>query len=184
MKKPPAPIAFQGDHGAYSESAAFDLFGNKCKTLPCKSFDAVITAVKTGKAGSGILPIENSVVGMIEGSMSLLSSGLKIVNETRLPIRHVLMCIPTTTFEKLEKVRSHPVALAQCTRFFKRHKHLKTEEFFDTAGAASSVAKQARPDVGAIAGERAAELYGLKIIKRNIADKRNNWTRFVVIAKT
>lgn len=177
-------VAFQGVHGAFSEVAARDFFGPGCRTLPRKTFRDVFTAVETGHADRGIIPIENSLAGSIHENYDLLiSHSVHIVGETRLRIRHVLACHPESSFGKLREIRSHPQALAQCNRFFARHRMLTPVAYFDTAGAAESLTHNPSPLVGAIASGYAAKLYGLKILTRNLENQSNNFTRFLLIAR-
>ena len=176
-------IAFQGMHGAYSEAASKRLFGQRCVTVPFREFEEVFEAVERGKTERGIIPIENSLAGSIHQNYDLLlSHRLHIVGETHLRIEHVLMCSPSSSFRRLKEVRSHPQALAQCSLFFSRNPSIRPVAFFDTAGAAESLVDTPDPVVGAIAGTYAANLYGLKVLRRNLENQRNNFTRFLVIA--
>jgi prephenate dehydratase len=182
--------AFQGVHGAYSHLACRQLLGDKVATLPCETFDEVFAAVEFGRAQRGVLPIENSLAGSIHQNYDLLvQHDLCIVGETHLRVRHCLLVHPTATRATLREVRSHPQALAQCNAFFARNTADKTRHpvkpmvWFDTAGAAKSLADEKPLHVGAIAGEFAAELYGLKVLDRNIANQEVNFTRFLAIAK-
>jgi prephenate dehydratase len=176
--------AFQGVHGAYSELASKQLLGPETVTLPCESFEDVFDAVAKGKAERGILPIENSLAGSIHQNYDLLlARDLHIVGEAHLKVEHVLMCHPSTSLKSLTQVRSHPQALAQCSRFFAESKRIKPVVFFDTAGAAESLVREAPAHIGAIASAYAAELYDLKVLKRNLQNQPNNFTRFLAVAK-
>lgn len=177
-------VAFQGVHGAYSEAAAWKFFGKACTAIPLETFDDVFEAVRLKQADRGIIPIENSLAGSIHQNYDLLlSHSLHIVGEIHLRIQHALMAHPSASLKTLTHIRSHPQALAQCGQFFSRHKTLKPEPYFDTAGAAKSLLTDEDPEVGAIASEHAAKLYGLKILKRRIEGESQNFTRFLVIAK-
>jgi prephenate dehydratase len=176
--------AFQGVHGAYSELASKQLLGPRTQTLPCEAFEDVFEAVARGKVDRGILPIENSLAGSIHQNYDLLlARDLHIVGETHLKVEHVLMCHPSASLKALTQVRSHPQALAQCSRFFAESKRIKPVVYFDTAGAAESLVKEAPAHIGAIASAYAAELYGLKVLKRNLQNQPNNFTRFLAVAK-
>ncbi|MDB5102346.1 MAG: prephenate dehydratase [Fibrobacteres bacterium] len=176
--------AFQGVHGAYSELATRQLLGPRTQTLPCESFEDVFEAVAKGKAERGILPIENSLAGSIHQNYDLLlARDLHIVGEAHLKVEHVLMCHPSASLKSITQVRSHPQALAQCSGFFAGSKRIKPVVYFDTAGAAESLAKEAPAHIGAIASAYAAELYGLKVLKRNLQNQPNNFTRFLAVAK-
>jgi len=177
-------VAFQGIHGAYSEVAARTILGKSCDTVPLDSFEQVFEAVRTGKADRGVIPIENSLAGSIHQNYDLLlQNNLHIVGETHLRIEHALMCHPASHLRGLRQVRSHPQALAQCSRFFARHRRITPVAFYDTAGAARSVMEERNPEIGAIAGTYAARLYGLRILRVHLEDRSNNFTRFLVIAK-
>jgi prephenate dehydratase len=177
--------AFQGVHGAYSELASKQLLGPRTKTLPCESFEDVFEAVAKGKVERGILPIENSLAGSIHQNYDLLlARDLHIVGETHLKVEHVLMCHPSTSLHALTQVRSHPQALAQCSRFFAGTRRIKPVVYFDTAGAAESLVEEKPAGIGAIASAYAAELYGLKVLKRNLQNQPNNFTRFLAVAKS
>ena len=176
--------AFQGVHGAYSELASKQLLGPKILTLPCESFEDVFDTVAKGKAERGILPIENSLAGSIHQNYDLLlSRNLHIVGEVHLKVEHVLMCHPSASLKTITQVRSHPQALAQCSRFFAETKRIKPVVFFDTAGAAESLVAESPAHIGAIASAYAAELYHLKVLKRNLQNQANNFTRFLAVAK-
>ncbi len=177
-------IAFQGEHGAYSELASKQLFGRSCTTLPCREFEEVFLAVERGKAERGTIPIENSLAGSIHQNYDLLlSHRLHIVAELHVRIEHMLMCHPSSSFERLTEVRSHPQALAQCSRFFATHRKIRPVAYFDTAGAAASLAEENLRDCGAIGNAYAAQLYGLKILRRNLENERHNYTRFLILSK-
>jgi arogenate/prephenate dehydratase len=177
-------VAFQGVHGAYSEMAARDLLGRTITTVPCGTFEEVFERVEAGSVDRGVIPIENSLAGSIHQNYDLLvAHKCHIVGETHIRIEHVLMCHPSTRRERLIRVRSHPQALAQCSAFFRRHRNVTAESYFDTAGAAESLRHEAPPDTGAIASAYAADLYGLRILKRNLENSTNNYTRFLVIAR-
>ncbi len=176
-------VAFQGVHGAYSELASKQLFGPRCQTVPCETFEDVFTAVEKGHADRGMIPIENSLAGSIHQNYDLLlTRNAHIVGEAHLKVEHVLMCHPSAAWKDLTQVRSHPQALAQCSGFFAKERQVKPVVYFDTAGAAKSLVSEAPADIGAIASEYAAELYGLKILRRNLQNQPNNFTRFLAIA--
>lgn len=177
--------AFQGVHGANSEVAARQLLGRTVTTVPCERFVDVFSAVESGKADRGVIPIENSLAGSIHENYDLLlSHRLTITGELHLRIEHALLCHPAASLESLHAIRSHPQALAQCSKFFARHRAIRPEAFFDTAGAAQSVMEESSRTIGAIANAYAAKLYRMKILKRNIENETHNFTRFLLIART
>lgn len=177
--------AFQGIHGAYSELAVRQMLGARAQTVPCPTFEEVFDAVEKGRAERGVIPIENSLAGSIHENYDLLlARRLHIVGETHLRVEHVLMAHPAASLANIRSVRSHPQALAQCNAFFRAHRQLRAEPYFDTAGAAESVAREANRAVAAIAGAHAAKLYGLRVLRRNIGNAGNNFTRFLAVALT
>ena len=176
--------AFQGVHGAYSERAARAFLGERVATVPCATFDEVFERVERGQADRGVIPIENSLAGSIHQNYDLLRAHrLHIIGETHQRIEHVLIGSSGATLKTLKAVRSHPQALAQCSNFFRTHRALRAEPYFDTAGAAESLTRESSTALGAIAGEYAARLYNLRILQRNIENSPNNFTRFLLIAR-
>ncbi len=176
--------AFQGVHGAYSDLACKQLLGPKCETVPCETFEDVFTAVEKGRVDKGIIPIENSLAGSIHQNYDLLlSRNLHIVGEAHLKVEHVLMCHPSAAYKDLTQVRSHPQALAQCSGFFAEERQIQPVVYFDTAGAAKSLAEEAPGNIGAIASAYAAKLYKLKVLRSNLQNHPNNFTRFLALEK-
>lgn len=177
-------IAFQGVHGAYSEVALKKVFGDHRRSLPSQTFEEVFRNVRGGQARYGIIPIENSLAGSIHQNYDLLLRfRIPIVAETYLRIEHALMCHRSIAPSSIRTVRSHPQALAQCGRFFRTHRRLTPEMYFDTAGAAASLADGSAGPTGAIASTLAARLYGLRIVRRHLEDREENFTRFLVIGE-
>lgn len=173
-------IAFQGDHGAYSEEAIFRFFGPGTEVLPCRSFEDVFSSVESGSATHGLVPIENSLAGSVHRIYDLLlRHKLSIVAETHLRIRHCLLALPGTSLEQVRRVISHPQALAQCERFLKRLENVEVEATYDTAGSAKALQMEGRSDTGAIAAARAAHVYQLDILAQGIEDNDSNYTRFL-----
>ena len=176
---PARAIAFQGSPGANSHRAAIEARSDLLP-LPCFSFEDALEAVKDGRAGHAIIPIENSQHGRVADIHFLLpESGLAIVGEYFMPIHHALMALGDGPFEA---AYSHPQALGQ-SRHFLRERGIVPLSHADTAGAAAYVAERGDPAVAAIAPAIAAELYGLKIIAENVEDSPDNMTRFVVLAR-
>jgi prephenate dehydratase len=180
---PARAIAFQGSPGANSHRAATEARPDLA-ALPCFSFEDALDAVKDGRAGHAIIPIENSQHGRVADIHFLLpESGLNIVAEYFMPIHHALMALganePGRTFEA---AYSHPQALGQ-SRHYLRERGIVPLSHADTAGAAAYVAERGDPSVAAIAPALAAELYGLTIIDHNVEDSADNMTRFVILAK-
>lgn len=176
-------IAFQGEPGAYSEAAAIR-FSDHADLLPCESFDDVFNAVAAGKATHGILPVENSIGGSIHRNYDLLlEHDLPIVGEVQLEITHNLLVLPGTKIEQVRKIYSHPQALAQCERFLRGLPGVSVEATYDTAGSAKLVKEKGLKDAAAIASERAAQVFGLEILKPEIQDFSDNITRFLLVSR-
>ncbi|MGY6551216.1 MAG: prephenate dehydratase [Erythrobacter sp.] len=179
---PARAIAFQGSPGANSHRAALEARPDALP-LPCFSFEDALDAVKDGRAGQAIIPIENSQHGRVADIHFLLpTSGLYIVGEYFMPIHHALMAVgPSDPDRQFEAAYSHPQALGQSRRFL-RERGIVPLSHADTAGAAAFVAERGDPAIAAIAPAIAAQLYGLSIIAHNVEDSADNMTRFVILA--
>jgi prephenate dehydratase len=176
-------VAFQGEPGAYSEAAALEHFGQDVVTQPCESFDAVFAAVEAGEVDFGLIAIENSLAGSIHHNYDLLlQNQLWITGEHYLRVQHCLITTPGIGMEAIQKVISHPQALAQCDGYLRAH-NLKGEVFYDTAGAVKHLRDSGSVQQAAIASRRAAEVYGMQILTEGIEDNQANFTRFQVIAR-
>jgi prephenate dehydratase len=175
-------VAFQGEAGAFSEAAAVQLLGEKITTVPRPTFDATFRAISDGAADVLLVPVENSLAGSVVRVFDLLlESRLAIVAETILPIEMQLIAVPGASLAEIRSVASHPMALAQCERFFARHPGLKRLPAEDTAGSVRDVLARGDKSCAAIAGRRAAERYGGAILEENIQDNTENYTRFVLL---
>lgn len=178
-----ARIAFQGERGAFSEEAAVELLGEEIALVPRRTFEAMFAAIDDGLADYILAPIENSLAGSVHRSFDLLvESRLAIIAEVVIPIAHHLIGLPGASFDKIAVVASHPVALAQCERFFVEHPRLKREVNEDTAGSVHEVMVAGDATRAAIAGRRAAEVYGAAILREHLEDNRENYTRFLLLA--
>lgn len=176
---PKRAIAFQGAPGANSHRAAIE-YDPGCLPLPCFSFEDALDAVKCGRAGAAIIPIENSQHGRVADIHFLLpESGLSIVAEHFMPIHHALMGIGKGPFEA---AYSHPQALGQSRHYLRDHK-IVPMAYADTAGAAAYIKEMGDPALAAIAPALAADLYGLTVVEDRVEDAADNTTRFVVLAK-
>ncbi|ODR95520.1 prephenate dehydratase [Methyloceanibacter stevinii] len=174
-------IAFQGEPGANSHLAANDAYPDM-EALPCATFEDALTAVKTGAAKLAMIPIENSVAGRVADIHHLLPhSGLFIIGEHFERIRHQLLMLPGAKLADLKSVHSHIMALGQCRKVIAELK-LKPVTEADTAGAARHVSEAADPTQAAIASKLAAEIYGLRVAKKDVEDAAHNTTRFVVLS--
>ncbi|MGH9736048.1 MAG: prephenate dehydratase [Candidatus Acidiferrales bacterium] len=178
-----ARIAFQGERGAFSEEAAVQLLGEGITLVPRGSFEAAFNAIDDGAADYILAPIENSLAGSVHRSFDLLvESRLTIIAEVTIPIVHHLIGLPGAGFEQLATVQSHPVALAQCERFFSAHPRLKRIAAEDTGGSVREVVGAGDPSRAAIAGSRAAEIYGGAILREHLEDDPENYTRFLLLS--
>jgi prephenate dehydratase len=178
-------IAFQGRHGAYSESAAFSFFEKDIETIPADTFEDLHKMIQSGAADYGIIPIENSTAGsVLENYDLLLKYKLPIIGELKLKIDHCLIALKGESVESLKKVISHWQALAQCSKFFEENPQIEKQPFFDTAGAVERIARKQLKGVGSIASAFAAEFYGLEVLKQPLANfPDENSTRFFIIQK-
>lgn len=176
-------FAFQGEPGAFSEAAAARL-SPSAKTMPCREFEDVFAAVASGDATHGVLPIENSVGGSIHRNYDLLNEHeLPIVGEVELRVEHALAALPGVPLDGVRRVYSHPQALAQCERFLRSLKDVDIVATYDTAGSARMIQEGNLRDTAAIASRRAAEIFGLSVLRDNVQDFDANITRFIVIAR-
>ena len=179
--------AYQGVEGCYSHSAARHHFAAVADVgyLGTSTFGGTIEALKTGKAQRALLPVENTTAGPISGVYDLLvEPGLHIVGEEVLKVEHCLLGLPGASLDKIERIGTHPQAIRQCSLFLDALKskgvHVDAED--DTAGAAKAIHESGDITRAAIAGEDAAELYDLVVLKRNVANRKDNFTRFLIVA--
>jgi prephenate dehydratase len=181
----PARIAFQGELGAFSEEAIRNLDA-RATPVPCRDFIDVAQAVEHGDVDAGMLPIENTLAGSVVGSYDALTAceSLHVVAETVVEIHHCVLAPRGASLDALATVESHPVALAQCTRWLRAHPSITARAAYDTAGAARDVAERGDARAAAIAGRGAAARYDLDILAANIEDRSDNQTRFLMIART
>ncbi len=174
-------VTFQGVTGAYSEEAIRQYFGAEVETVPCHTLEEIFPIVENGDADYGMLPVENAVAGSVAGAYELLlERDLRINAEVILRVHHMLLAMPGTKRDDIQRVRSHPQALAQCQRYLSRH-GLSPEPAFDTAGSARDLVAHPEPGIAVIASALAGELYDLEIIDRAIEDFHFNYTRFFVM---
>jgi prephenate dehydratase len=175
-------VAFQGERGAFSEEAALKLLGTEIELVPRRTFAELFSSLDNGVADYLLAPIENSIAGAVQPSVDLLRShSLTVLDEVEIKIEQHLIGCSGATLETIETVQSHPVALAQCSHFLETNPRLKPVIADDTAGSVADVVRRGDPKLAAIAGQRAAELYGASIIRRNIQDRPDNYTRFLLL---
>lgn len=176
-------VAFQGEHGAFSEDAAGKLFSEPIETVPRRTFADLYRSLESGVADYILAPVENTITGSVRESVELLGrSNLKSIGEVKLPVVQNLIAYPGTLFEDVRLVQSHPVALQQCCHFLNQNPQLKALEADDTAGSVAEVMRCKEKGRAAIAGKRAAELYGASILREGIQDRTDNFTRFVLLS--
>jgi prephenate dehydratase len=175
-------VAFQGDLGAFSEQALRQIWGDNAEPVSRRTFDDVARAVAGGDVERGVLPVHNAIVGRIETSLSAIGAypTLTIVDETTVIITPMLLALPGVTLAEITRVASHPAALGQCRQFLR---DMPTEEAWDTAGAARELAASGDRTLAVIAGPAAAARYGLAVLVEYVADRTDNLTRFVALAR-
>lgn len=175
-------VAFQGERGAYSEQAIYQLLGNVgIRPVPFESFDLAFAAISGRKVDLLLVPIENSLGGTIHANCDLqLQNSLFIIAEHDFRVRHSLLALPGTKEENITKVISHPQALAQCDSFIKR-KGFKSEVAYDTAGSAKLISEGKLEGVAAICSDLAAGYYDLEVLESGIEDDSSNFTRFLLL---
>jgi prephenate dehydratase len=175
-------VAYQGERGAFSEAAAVRLLGREIEPIPCTSFDDMFAAVDGEAADCCIAPIENSLAGSIHRNYDLLlASRLTIGGETHLRIVHNLIATRDVPLASIRRVYSHPVALAQCTRFLRAHPGMEAVPVHDTAGAVREIMERGRADEAGIASAEAAGIYGGHIVSQGVEDHARNYTRFLLL---
>jgi len=175
-------VSFQGERGAYSEAAAKAFFNKKVETIPFPTFAEVLESTTLDKTDYSILPVENSLEGSVGESYDLLySTSLNAIGEIYHRIDHCL--IGNGTLEEIDTVYSHPQALGQCREFIEKH-GMKTVPTYDTAGSVGIIKKLNKKNIACIASKDASEIYNMPVILEGIANNLNNYTRFLVLAKS
>lgn len=184
MEPTPFIVAFQGEHGAYSEQAIHQHFGPDAATLPTRTFLDILAALQDGRAQYGMLPVENSLAGTVLPAYDLLVDyDLHIQAEVIVRVEHCLMAPPGTALAGITRVISHHQALGQCEQTLRRMR-LEPVDYYDTAGAARDLAANPQHGTAAIASALAAETYGLDILVHHLEDQDFNYTRFFVLGLT
>ena len=184
MRRLKNKVAFQGERGAFSEIAAIKFFGSSIEPVLCKTFEEIFKKINCKEADYGLLPIENSQTGGInEAHDLLLHQELFAVGEVKLKVEHCLITKDEIDFKLIKKVYSHPQALAQCEGFLSKNlPHCQIIPVYDTAGSVKMISNLTKNNIAAIASNWAAELYGLKIMRKGIQDNKHNYTRFLVLS--
>ena len=175
-------VAYQGEPGAFAEDAVLAFFDDP-ETISLPSWREVFEAVRDGRADAGVVPIESSMAGTIRETLDLLAEfDLAIVGEASVPVRLALLAVPGRTIDDIERVYSHPQALAQADAFL-RARPWQVMTAYNTAGAAKLVAESGDGGAAAVASPRAAALYGLEVLVDGVQTGQDNRTRFVVLVR-
>lgn len=175
-------VAFQGAHGAFSEEAIYQYYGDDVQPLPCDTFEHLFEAVDSGEAQFGAVPVENSTAGSINKSYDLLlEHDLKVHGEIMLRVRYCLMTLPGKS-QEITEVRAHPQSLQQTEGYLNRN-HFVAVPWYDSAGAAKELVEKPEDGVGIVASRLVAKTYGLEVVDEGIEDFQNNFTRFFVVGK-
>lgn len=173
--------AFQGVPGAYSHEAASEFADGEL--LECATFEDVFRAVQQGRAEYGVIPVENSVAGGVTENIDLLSKyDVNVVAEVTIPVRHALLGVKGARVSDIKDVYSHSQAISQCSDYLREHYGMETHAQLNTAMAAKYVADKADKSKAALASMHAAKIYGLEPLAENVANSKNNSTRFFVIS--
>jgi len=176
-------IAIQGEPGSFSHEAALKLIPD-AEIVPCALSADVFAALTEMKVDSAVIPIENSLAGsVLEHFDLLLSHDVKVDRETLIRIRHNLIVIRGSDINDIDRVFSHPVALAQCRRFLAEHRTMRASAFYDTAGSVKHIVEQHDRRAAAIASEAAAKYFGAQILQAGIEDNPENYTRFFLVRR-
>ena len=176
-------IAIQGEPGSFSHEAALKLIPD-AEIVPCALSADVFAALTEMKVDAAVIPIENSLAGsVLEHFDLLLSHDVKVDRETLIRIRHNLIVIRGSDINDIDRVFSHPVALAQCRRFLAEHRTMRASAFYDTAGSVKHIVEQHDRRAAAIASEAAAKYFGAQILQAGIEDNPENYTRFFLVRR-
>ena len=174
-------VSFQGERGAYSDTASVSFFGNEIETIPCSTFADALKNTENDASDYSVLPVENSLAGSVgESNDLLLLTKLNAVGEIYHRIHHCLIGIGS--IDDIDTVYSHPQALGQCRQFIQENS-LRTISSYDTAGSVKIIKDLNKNSVACIASENAAKIFDVPVIKEGIEDNTNNYTRFLVFSK-
>ncbi len=176
--------AFQGERGAFSETAVRQLLGPRAEPVPCRSFEEMFDSVARGEAECAVAPIENSLAGSVHKNYDLLMEhNLEILGETNVRIVHNLIAPAGVSLSLIKRIYSHPVALAQCEKFLRSHPEIEVVSAHDTAGSVRMIVEKGSRDEAAIAGAEAARVYNAQILVEGIEDNPENYTRFLLLTR-
>lgn len=177
-------IAIQGIKGSFHDIASHHYFeGEEIELICCGTFEQVFENLEKDDEVVALVAIENTIAGSLLHNYELLrDASATIVGEHKLHIEHSIMCLPDESWDDLQEVNSHPVALMQCRDFLSRHPELKVVEVEDTAGAAADISQRQMAHHAAICHKDAARIYGMKVLEEGIETNKHNYTRFLVLA--
>jgi prephenate dehydratase len=176
-------IAIQGERGSFSHEAALRMLPG-CSVVPCGRSAEVFDRLANNSARAAVIPIENSLAGPVSEHFDLLlAQDVFVQREFRLRINHNLVAAPGVKLKTIRHVFSHPVALDQCRDFFRKHKNIRAEPFYDTAGSVKHVIDNNLRNAAAIAPRQAAAEYGGRILQRSLEDDPRNFTRFFLVSR-
>lgn len=179
----PLIVAIQGELGSNSAQAAYDYFSKNIQIIPCRDFEGIFNAVKTGSANYAMAPVENSIAGSIYPVWDLLSQNTpEIIGEHYLLVRHNLIGNPETSLKDIRSAHSHEQALSQCAKYL-TEMNIKPVRAYDTAGAVALIKHRGSKDEAAIATESSAQIHKMQVLAKDIQTDCDNYTRFVVIGK-
>jgi prephenate dehydratase len=177
-------VAIQGIPGSFHHQVALDLFGNDVEVCPFRTFEEVARSTSNGQVEVAIMAIENSIAGAILPNYELIDRhDLKVTAEYYLPISHNLMVLKGQEIKDIKEVRSHPMALLQCKKFFQNFPEITLIDDLDTASVAKRIADEKLKEVAGVASKSAAEYYGLEILAEDIQTVKDNFTRFIILKK-
>ncbi|NEW60746.1 prephenate dehydratase [Sulfurovum sp. bin170] len=177
-------VSYQGIAGAYSHLACYGYFGEEIECLENETFEDAMEQVEEGKSDFAMIPIENKTAGRVDEFYGLIPEmKLQIVGEHYQKIEHCLMGLEDSLLENIQYAYSHPQGLAQCRNTLKAL-NIRATAQFDTAGSAKEIKERGSIYLSAIASSLAAKTYGLKILKENVQDQKNNFTRFIVLSNS
>lgn len=177
-------VGLQGETGCFSHAALRQLLGADAEPRFYTSFASAVAALAEGDADRLLLPVHNSLAGVVHESLSAIATAdLRVDGETELPIRLVCAALRGVELEQVQVVRSHPVALRQCSRFIAHHPWMNTEAVHDTAGAARLLAESGDAASAVVTSSEAAETFGLTVLAGDIQDRADNATRFWLLAR-
>jgi 3-deoxy-7-phosphoheptulonate synthase len=177
-------VAFQGEHGAFSEKATRQFFGDGVKTSPSPSFRAVFEKVLAGDVAYGVLPVENTLGGSIHQNYDLLVEfDVHTIGETKLRVVHSLIANKGTSIAQIKRIYAHPQAAAQCEKLLRAHPQWTVLQVYDTAGSVKMIKEEKAMDAAAIASSDAARHFDMDILREGVESDPQNYTRFIVIAR-